>query len=104
MIGHSVMVAILATTGRFSLRTIGRAVISLNVRRMPAIVPPYLQSIRFFHANPCRCKFTIEYTFTERGDAAFRHPDARTDSRWGLQALSPAGLQPGYYGRHRRRS
>jgi hypothetical protein len=32
MIGHSVMVAILATTGRFNLRTIGRAVISLTVK------------------------------------------------------------------------
>ena len=40
MTGHSVMVAIFATTGRFSLRTIGRAVISLNVRRVLDIGRP----------------------------------------------------------------
>jgi hypothetical protein len=32
MSGHSVMVAILATTGRFNLTTTGRAVMSLTVK------------------------------------------------------------------------
>src|SRR5581483_11964066 len=94
IIGQAVSVAIFATTGRLSLRTIGRALISLNVKRAGdmRMLPVFQSLTKPFLARARRCKFTIEYTFEEDDDATVRREDPSANSRRGLCAVSPARL------------
>jgi hypothetical protein len=71
------MVAILATTGRFSLRTTGRAVMSLTVREACGMgsTRGSVFDRALFQPGRCRCKFTNEYTLTRSLHAPFRGSD-----------------------------
>src|SRR5262245_4703473 len=104
MTGHSAMVAILATTGRFSLRTIGRAVIVLTVRRACDIVcaSNTLPYGSMAHFAPGRAVVNSLMGKVSRGgcDASRGRKDAATDPGRGLSAVPPARLQPGHDGRY----
>jgi hypothetical protein len=55
MRGHSAMVAILAITGRFNLRTTGRAVMFLTVKKASDIATPHQKAP--FQRGQCQFKF-----------------------------------------------
>src|SRR5215472_5218587 len=61
--GHSAMVAIRATTGRFNLRTTGRAMMSLTVKEAFGMAKTGVLGFTApFQARKPSYKFTNEYT------------------------------------------
>src|SRR6476620_6798572 len=91
MIGHSVNVAMRATTGLLSLRTTARAVMLLTVSAgcgMALILISHFESRIFLDAP--MSTFTIEYTCAIRSCDTISRADAISYLGCGLQAVSPA--------------